>query len=42
VHWENTEGWDGEGSERAVRMGGTCIAMADSSMYGQNQHNIFK
>ena len=28
VHWDNTEGWDGEGG--GFRMGDTCTPMADS------------
>ena len=27
VHWDDPEGWDGEGG---VRMGNTCTPMADS------------
>ena len=30
VHWDNPEGWDGEGGGRGFRMGNTCIPMADS------------
>ena len=30
VHWDNPEGWDGEGDGREVRMGHTCTPMADS------------
>ena len=30
VHWEDPEGWDGEGSGRGFRMGNTCKPMADS------------
>ena len=30
VHWDNPEGWDGEGSGRGVQDGGhTCIPVAD-------------
>ena len=25
VHWEDPEGWDGEGGGRGIRMGNTCI-----------------
>ena len=28
VHWDDPEGWDGEGD--GFRMGNTCIAMVDS------------
>ena len=30
VHWDNPEGWDGEGGEREFRMGVTCTPVADS------------
>ena len=30
VHWEDLEGWDGEGGERGIGMGNTCKSMADS------------
>ena len=30
VHWDDPEGWDGEGGGRGVRMGNTCTSMADS------------
>ena len=31
VHWDDPEGWDGEGGGREVRIQNTCIPMADSS-----------
>ena len=31
VHWDDPEGWDGEGCGRGFRMGNTCAPMADSS-----------
>ena len=31
VHWDDPEGWDGDGSGRGFRMGNTCTPMADSS-----------
>ena len=31
VHWDDPEGWDGEGGGRVCRMGSTCPLMADSS-----------
>ena len=31
VHWDDPEGWDGEGGGRGVRMGNMCTLMADSS-----------
>ena len=30
VHWDDPEGWDGEGVGRGFRMGNACIPMADS------------
>ena len=30
VHWDDPEGWYGEGGGRGVRMGNTCTAVADS------------
>ena len=30
VHWDDPEGWDGEGSERGFRMGNTCTPVVDS------------
>ena len=30
VHWDNPEGWDGEGGERGVQDGDTYTPMADS------------
>ena len=30
VHWDDPEGWYGEGSGRGFRMGNTCTPMADS------------
>ena len=30
VHWDDPEGWDGEGGGRGVQDGDTCIPMADS------------
>ena len=31
LHWDDPEGWDGEGVWRGFRMGNTCTPMADSS-----------
>ena len=44
VHWDDPEGWDGEGSGRGVqgRVGGNkYICGLFMSMYGKN-HNIVK
>jgi len=31
MHWDDPEGWDGEGGERGrFRIGNTCTPMADS------------
>ena len=30
VHWDDPEGWDGEGGGAGFRMGNTCTPMADS------------
>ena len=30
VHWDDPEGWDGEGSGRGIRMGNTCTPVADA------------
>ena len=30
VHWDDAEGWDGEGVGWGFRMGNTCKPMADS------------
>ena len=30
VHWDDPEGWDGEGGGRGVQDGNTCTPMADS------------
>ena len=30
VHWDDPEGWYGEGGGRRFRMGNTCIPVADS------------
>ena len=29
VHWDDPEGWDGEGDGRGFRMGNTCTPVAD-------------
>ena len=30
VHWDDPEGWDGEGGGGGFRIGNTCTPMADS------------
>ena len=43
VHWEDPEGWDGEGGGRGDRDGehmDTCSGFR--SMYGKNHYNIVK
>ena len=30
VHWDDPEGWDGEGDGRGFGIGDTCTPMADS------------
>ena len=30
VHWDDPEGWDGEGGEKGFRLGNTCTPVADS------------
>ena len=30
VHWDNPEGWDGEGGGRGVRVGDMCTPVVDS------------
>ena len=30
VHWDDPEGWDGEGDGGGLSMGNTCTPMADS------------
>ena len=33
VHWDDPEGWYGEGGGGGFRMGNTCIPVADSFRY---------
>ena len=41
VHWDDPEGWDGEGSGEGVQDGHTCTPVVDSClMYGKTHHNI--
>ena len=42
-HWDDPEGWDGEGGGREVQDGGhTYIHGWFMSMYGKNHYNIVK
>ena len=41
VHWDDPEGWDGEGGERGVQDGEHMYTHGwFMSMYGKNHHNI--
>ena len=43
VHWDDPEGWYGEGGERGVQDGGTCVHPWQMHIdIWQNQHNIVK
>ena len=43
VHWDNPEGWDGEGGGRGFQDGGhTYTHGRFMSMFGKNQYNIVK
>ena len=43
VHWDDPEGWDGEGGERGVLYGEhMCAHGWFMSMYGKNHYNILK
>ena len=43
VHWDNPEGWDGEGGERGFRTGDPWVYHGRfMSMYGKNHHNVVK
>ena len=33
VHWDNPEGWDGEGGRRGIQDGELCTPVADSGQY---------
>ena len=33
VHWDDPEGWYGEGGGRGFRIGNTCTPVADSCQY---------
>ena len=43
VHWDDPEGWGGEGSERGLQDGEHVYTRGwVMSMYGKNHHNIIK
>ena len=43
VHWDDPEGWNGEGGERGLQDGEQMYTHGWSrSMYGKNHHNIVK
>ena len=43
VHWDDPEGWDGEGGEREVQDGEHMYTHGRFMwMYGKNHHNIVK
>ena len=43
VHWDDPEGWDGEGGEKGVQDGGHMYTHGRfMSMYGKNQYNTVK
>ena len=39
VHWDDPEGWDGEGGGRGFRMGVTCTPVTDSYQCMAKEHN---
>jgi len=41
LHWDNPEGWGGDGSETEVQNRGDICGWF-MSMYGKNHHNILK
>jgi len=43
VHWDDPEGWDGEGGGRGVQDGEQMYTRGRfMSMYGKNHYNIVK
>ena len=42
VHWDDPEGWYGEGGGRGFRMGNTCTPVVMHVDVWQNQYNIVK
>ena len=43
VHWDDPEGWDGEGVGGGLGQGDTCTPMADSCQcMAKKTHNIIK
>ena len=41
-HWDDPEGWDGEGVGRGVQNGDTCKSMADSYQCMAETTTIFQ
>ena len=41
-HWDDPEGWGGEGGGRGVQNGGQCTLMADSCQCMAKTTTIFK
>ena len=42
VHWDDPEGWYGEGGWRGFRIGNTCTPVVYHVDVWQNQYNIVK
>ena len=42
LHWDDPEGWFGEGGGRMVQDGNMCIPAADSCSYMAIKYNIVK
>ena len=43
VHWDDPEGWDGEGGGRGIQDGGQMYTHGGfMSMYGKTHYNIVK
>ena len=42
VNWDDPEGWEGEGGGSGLRMGNTCMPIADSCECMAKPYNIVK
>ena len=42
VHWDDPEGWDGDGDGKGVQDGDTCIPVVDSCQCMAKTTTIFK